>query len=153
MLGLYALLKTLHNLLIATWLGMNFGTFYTYRRLRDAISLATLDQISGIRTMLDETAEQADRDPREIRISAVINTCIQSTREQARAFLRKNLMGYFTMPFYEASLRRCRVEVIDGEVPDAAVDSLALAGQPEWARAHLGAFRTAGVDVPVLAPT
>ncbi len=50
----YALLKTLHILLIATWLGMDFGTFYTYRRLRDALlSIETRKQMYRIFAFLD----------------------------------------------------------------------------------------------------
>ena len=117
------------------------------------LSLATLEQIRRARRLLDIAAQQAGRDPGKILIYAVVNTCLQPTREEARSILRKNLTGYFSLPFYERSLRRGGVEVIDGEVPDEAVDSLALAGPPEWARTHLEAFRAAGVDVPLLAPT
>lgn len=117
------------------------------------LSLATLEQIRRARSLLDMTAEQAGRDPREIQIYAVVNTCLQPTRREARSILRQSLVGYFGLPFYEQSLRRGGVEVIDGEVPDRSVDSLALAGPPEWARTHLEEFRAAGVDVPLLAPT
>ncbi len=117
------------------------------------LSLATLEQIRRARTLLDATAEIAGRDPAEIRIYAVINTCLQPTRQEARTFLRQSLTGYFSLPFYERSLRRGGIEVVDGKVPARAVDRLALAGPAEWARSHLEEFRSAGVDVPLLAPT
>ena len=117
------------------------------------LSLATLDQIRRARTLLDMTAEQAGRNPDEIRIYAVVNTCLLPTRREARSILRQSLTGYFSLPFYERSLHRGGIEVIDGRVPDGAVDRLALAGPPEWARAHLEEFRGAGVDIPLLAPT
>ena len=117
------------------------------------LSLATLDQIRRARRLLDVTAEEAGRDPSHIRVYAVVNTCLQPTRTEARSILRRSLTGYFSLPFYEQSLRRGGIEVIDGQVPEGAVDRLALAGPPDWARSHLDEFRAAGVDVPLLAPT
>ena len=117
------------------------------------LSLATLEQIRRARILLDTTAEEAGRDPSEVLMYAVVNTCLQPTRAEARSILRRSLTGYFSLPFYEQSLRRGGIEVIDGQVPDGAVDRLALAGPPDWARAHLEEFRAAGVDVALLAPT
>ena len=116
------------------------------------LSLATLSQVERIRGLLDESATAAGRSPSDVKIFAVVNTCLRPTREEARAFLRKNLAGYFMMPFYEQSLRRGGIEVVDGEVPDDAVDSIAIAGPPEWAHEQIASFRTAGVDIPLLAP-
>ncbi len=50
----YVLLKSLHVLLVAVWLGMDFGTFYTYRRLRDSsLSIETRKQMYRVFAFLD----------------------------------------------------------------------------------------------------
>lgn len=50
----YVLLKTLHVLLIATWLGMDFGTFISYSRMRDAsLSIDTRKQMYRIFAFID----------------------------------------------------------------------------------------------------
>lgn len=50
----YVLLKTLHVLLIATWLGMDFGTFISYSRMRDAsLSIDTRKQMYRVFAFID----------------------------------------------------------------------------------------------------
>ena len=50
----YALLKTLHILLIATWLGMDFGTFISYRKMRDpSLSIETRKQMYRVFAFID----------------------------------------------------------------------------------------------------
>ena len=50
----YALLKTLHILLIATWLGMDFGTFISYKRMRDSsLSIETRKQMYRVFAFID----------------------------------------------------------------------------------------------------
>ena len=50
----YVVLKTLHVLLIATWLGMDFGTFVSYTRMRDSsLSIETRKQMYRIFAFID----------------------------------------------------------------------------------------------------
>ena len=50
----YALLKTLHILLIATWLGMDFGTFISYKKMRDpSLSIDTRKQMYRVFALID----------------------------------------------------------------------------------------------------
>lgn len=50
----YALLKTLHILFIATWLGMDFGTFISYKRMRDpSLSIDTRKQMYRVFAFID----------------------------------------------------------------------------------------------------
>ena len=50
----YVLLKTLHVLLIATWLGMDFGTFISYKRMRDSsLSMETRKQMHRMFAFID----------------------------------------------------------------------------------------------------
>lgn len=50
----YVLLKTLHVLLIATWLGMDFGTFISYKRMRDpSLSIDTRKQMYRVFAFID----------------------------------------------------------------------------------------------------
>ena len=50
----YVLLKTLHILLIATWLGMDFGTFISYKQMRDpSLSIETRKQMYRVFAFID----------------------------------------------------------------------------------------------------
>jgi alkanesulfonate monooxygenase SsuD/methylene tetrahydromethanopterin reductase-like flavin-dependent oxidoreductase (luciferase family) len=78
-----------------------------------------------------------------------------------RAVARQNLALYTTFPFYQRHFRLCGFEAeadaaergeIDKALSDRLLDAICLMGPVTRCREQLQAFRSAGVDLPILYP-
>lgn len=116
------------------------------------LSMAPLPYIRRMRRLLDDTARANGRDPGAIKIYAFVNTLLRPTREEAIPLLHYSIKSYYRFPYYQYQLKVAGVELGSDGISDAALDSLAIGGPPEYARDRLDEYRDAGVDVPILAP-
>ena len=112
---------------------------------------------------LAAVAEGAGGEPR--RNAVFVRACVTSDVDAARAWARREVMGYVIVPAYRrafgtqgwASVCADAMALWDAgdrkgaaaSLPDEFVDSLCLAGSAESVRAEFDAFRAAGVDEPV----
>ncbi|MCS7001322.1 MAG: LLM class flavin-dependent oxidoreductase [Dehalococcoidia bacterium] len=117
------------------------------------LSLATLRQIREVRALLEETARAHGRDPKALTIIAIANIALRPTRAEAQPILKQGISGYFRMPFYQRELARNGIPVENFTIPDSAVDLLGIAGPVSYAKECVAAYREAGADVVLLAPT
>lgn len=115
------------------------------------LSLAPVEQIPAIRTVVESGAETAGRNPAAIRLMAFVNTVLRDSRDEARPLLRQTLEGYLKLPYYRQALAPHGYDPAQG-LSDDQVDQLGIAGPPEYAVQCIERYRLAGVDVPILAP-
>ena len=116
------------------------------------LSMAPLPYIRRMRKLLDDTARAHGRNPEDIAVYAFVNTLLRSTRQEAVPLLHHSIRSYYRFPYYRYQMKVAGVELGPDGVSDAALDSLAIGGPPEYARERLDEYREAGVDVPILAP-
>jgi probable F420-dependent oxidoreductase len=97
-----------------------------------------------------------------------VRVCVTDDVESARAWARREVMGYVIVPAYRRAFERhgfgdiCAAAMKlwdDGDrkgaaasLPDAFIDELCLAGTAHDVRARFERFRAAGVDEPVAFP-
>ena len=97
-----------------------------------------------------------------------VRVCVTDDVEAARAWARREVMGYVIVPAYRRAFERqgftdvCAAAMKlwdDGDrraaaasLPDAFVDALCLAGPADDVRERFERFRAAGVDEPVAFP-
>jgi alkanesulfonate monooxygenase SsuD/methylene tetrahydromethanopterin reductase-like flavin-dependent oxidoreductase (luciferase family) len=115
------------------------------------LSLAPLERIPAIRTVVESGAETAGRSPADVSIMAFVNTVLRPSRDAARPLLRQTLEGYLKLPYYRQALAPDGYDAARG-LSDEQVDQLGIAGPPEYAVQCIERYRQAGVDVPILAP-
>jgi alkanesulfonate monooxygenase SsuD/methylene tetrahydromethanopterin reductase-like flavin-dependent oxidoreductase (luciferase family) len=115
------------------------------------LSISPRQRIPRVRELMAEGAARSGRDPSALRLSAFINVVLRPTREEARQLLRGTVEGYLKLPYYARALAPYGFDLASG-VTDEQVDSVGIAGPPEYAREWLSEYRAAGVDLPVLAP-
>ena len=128
----------------------------------------SLEYIPRVRAMVREGAEQAGRDPDDVRIGSVLTCAVSEDREEAREFMRR----YVTTPARARMPRYAKVReeqgfgetwaamvdaINDGDadraaaaVTDEYLDAFYVTGTPAECRAKVQAFLDAGVDFPVL---
>lgn len=117
--------------------------------------------------LLEAGANEAGRSLADIEVAMGILSCPNEDEEAGRADARRFIALYLgTMPNIakETGLDRRTIEdvanTLAGEgldaaeklVPEGAIDTLAAAGTPEQCRKRLNEYRTAGIDLTVLAP-
>ncbi|MBT2276238.1 LLM class flavin-dependent oxidoreductase [Rhodococcus qingshengii] len=116
-----------------------------------------------------EAAIEAQRDPGEINISLLVQTCVDEDRDRARASFRNYLALYFERPYYRKILsdggypreaaaldeawRNGGREAASADITDEVLDACGLAGTPEEVRARFDDFVVDGVDNAVLYPS
>ncbi len=115
------------------------------------LSISPRQRLDRVRELMAEGAAISGRDPSTLKLSAFVNVVLRPTREEARALLRRTVEGYLKLPYYAAALAPYGFD-LDRGVTDEQVDSVGIAGPPEYAREWLSDYRAAGVDLPVLAP-
>lgn len=113
--------------------------------------------------LVRQAADDAGRDP--VHTATFVRVCVTDDLGAARAWGRRELMAYVTVPAYRRSFteqgwgeccddawRRWQNGDRAGatsSLPDEFVDVLCLAGPSEGVRARFEAFRAAGTDEPV----
>ena len=118
---------------------------------------------AAVPAALAAVAEGAGGEPR--RNAVFVRVCVTSDVDAARAWARREVMGYVIVPAYRrAFVAQGWGEVCEaamalwdagdrkgaaGSLPDEFVDSLCIAGTADDVRARFDAFRASGVDEPV----
>ena len=118
---------------------------------------------AAVPAALAHVAEGAGGQPR--RNAVFVRVCVTSDVEAARAWARREVMGYVIVPAYRkafgtqgwADVCAAAMDKWDAgdrkgaaaSLPDEFVDSLCLAGSAAQVRARFDEFRATGVDEPV----
>lgn len=118
---------------------------------------------ASVPAALAAVAEGAGGSPRQNAV--FVRVCVTSDVDAARAWARREVMGYVIVPAYRrafvtqgwASVCEDAMALWDAgdrkgaaaSLPEEFVDSLCLAGRAEDVRARFDEFRAAGVDEPV----
>ncbi len=119
--------------------------------------------VDAVPAALAHVAAGAGGAPR--RNAVFVRVCVTSDVEAARAWARREVMGYVIVPAYRRAFATqgwgdaCDAAMAlwdagdrrgaAGSLPDAFVDSLCLAGPASSVRERFDAFRAAGADEPV----
>jgi alkanesulfonate monooxygenase SsuD/methylene tetrahydromethanopterin reductase-like flavin-dependent oxidoreductase (luciferase family) len=101
-------------------------------------------------------------------VAVFVRVCVTDDVESARAWARREVMGYVIVPAYRSAFERqgfgdaCASAMKrwdDGDrkgaaasLPESLIDELCLAGSAADVRARFERFRAAGVDEPVAFP-
>ena len=118
----------------------------------------------GAHAVADALA-QVKAGPRETTNAVFVRVCVTEDVESARAWARREVMSYVTVPAYRKAfgvqgwegVTAKAMELWDGgdrkgaaaSLPDEFLDTLVLAGSADDVRRRFEAFREAGVDEPV----
>jgi probable F420-dependent oxidoreductase len=133
------------------------------------LTRSTLQTAAKVREHLAAGARRAGRDPARIEVSSLLPASIGDTREAALAALRPGIAfycGFF--PRYnrmmaehgfaaeaatiaEAWARGDR-DASERAVSDAMIDATSVSGTAEQCRARIEAYRTSGIDLPIISP-
>jgi probable F420-dependent oxidoreductase len=133
------------------------------------LTRSTLGTAAQVRELVRNGAGRAGRDPAGIVIATLLPAAVAATREEALAVLRPGLAfyaGFF--PRYnrmmaehgfaaeaaaiaEAWSRGDRAAA-ERAVSDALIDATSIAGTPEQCRERIAAYRSSGIDLPILSP-
>jgi alkanesulfonate monooxygenase SsuD/methylene tetrahydromethanopterin reductase-like flavin-dependent oxidoreductase (luciferase family) len=84
-------------------------------------------------------------------IVAAVPSAITDDPDAAREVMRKDLVPYFSLPFYRAMIERSGFEP-DIEKPDAFIDTLAAIGTADEANAVIDRYFDAGATSPCVGP-
>ena len=117
----------------------------------------------SVAAALAHVAEGAGGEPR--RNAVFVRVCVTSDLDAARAWGRREVMGYVIVPAYRRAFgtqgwtAECEAamklwdsgdrKAAAASLPDEMVDSLGVAGPADDVRTKFDAFRAAGVDEPV----
>jgi probable F420-dependent oxidoreductase len=101
-------------------------------------------------------------------IAVFVRVCVTDDVESARAWARRELMGYVIVPAYRSAFERqgfaeiCATAMkhwdagdrraAAGSLPNEFVDALCVSGSADDVRARFARFRAAGADEPVAFP-
>ncbi|MEX0991694.1 MAG: LLM class flavin-dependent oxidoreductase [Actinomycetota bacterium] len=107
------------------------------------------ERVSEARRLVHEGAEAAGRDPADVTIGVYVRACVGQEESVALPALREAAAGYVGDPAYR---RQFESVGLDPERIDDVVRAVCAVGDAVTARAHLGAYREAGADVPVVYP-
>ena len=113
-------------------------------------------------------AEKAGRDPNEIDIAGYVRVAVGDNLTESRVSLRRQVARYASNPFYrnffaqtgfDKEMSAAAAALADGNLDKAAdsiteemQDQVAIVGTVEECRAALEKRRTAGLQLPVIAP-
>jgi alkanesulfonate monooxygenase SsuD/methylene tetrahydromethanopterin reductase-like flavin-dependent oxidoreductase (luciferase family) len=111
------------------------------------VVMVTVDRIRQLRKFLDESARAAGRRAEDVQIVAMLQCYVRDNGEEARAMVPP--MRLAELPFYQRPLRESGIAIKEGRVEEKAVDSLAVAGSPDFVRERLAAYEEAGVNVGI----
>jgi probable F420-dependent oxidoreductase len=133
------------------------------------LTRSTLRTAAQVRMHLAEGARNAGRDPARIEVTSLLPTSVGDTHNAALAALRPGIAfycGFF--PRYnrmmaehgfateaaaiaEAWAHGDRTTA-ERAVSDAMIDATSVSGTPDQCRARIEAYRTSGIDVPIISP-
>jgi len=123
-------------------------------------------RIPWVREQVADGARRAGRDPREVTVVTTVRVCV-SDEPDVRDAGRRQLAWYARLPVYARMWREsgfgdavdrvtealgAGVEAAARVVPDEMLDALVAFGGTARLRAHLSAYRAAGVDLPLVYP-
>ena len=130
--------------------------------------LASKAHFRQLADCMEEGANRAGRQPREVTVSLLIPTFLSDDLSAAREAARRFLTLYVAMPHYARMFRRSGFEAeaeavakaleredqaaVAAAVSDRLMDEVCLVGPLSRCREQLAAFREAGVAYPILAP-
>lgn len=108
----------------------------------------------------------AGRAPGSCRIVAAVPSAVSDDEDAVRSALRRDLLVYWTLPFYrrvigaagfEEDLKRFDEALQTGDVPgaqarisDEFINQIAGFGEPKAVRAKIAEYRAAGADLPAV---
>jgi alkanesulfonate monooxygenase SsuD/methylene tetrahydromethanopterin reductase-like flavin-dependent oxidoreductase (luciferase family) len=111
-------------------------------------------------------ASAAGRDGDAIPVCPVIPTCVADDAAQARAHMKRHLVWYMGMPYYQALmttngfgsvaeqvvplLERGDLDTAASAMPEALIDELAITGTPADCRRQLADHVARGSDIPII---
>jgi len=133
------------------------------------LTRSTLRTAAQVRAHLAEGARNVGRDPARIEVTSLLPASVGDTHDAALAVLRPGIAfycGFF--PRYnrmmaehgfateaaaiaEAWTRGDRATA-ERAVSDAMIDATSVSGTPDQCRARIDAYRTSGIDVPIISP-
>lgn len=133
------------------------------------LTRSTLKTGIDVRRNIAEGAKVAGRDPAQVAVTSLLPTSVADTRQEAFDAMRPGLAfyaGFF--PRYNrliaehgfeeeaaaiatAWARGEREAAVD-LVTDAMVDATGVAGTPEECREKIEAYRSSGIDIPIISP-
>ena len=133
------------------------------------LTRSSLNTAGWVRERVAEGAKRAGRDPAGIAIATLLPTAVCDSRDEALALLRPGLAfyaGFFqrynklmaehgfpeeAAAVAEAWARGDRAAA-ERAVSDAMIDASSVAGTPAQCRERIEAYRTSGIDLPILSP-
>jgi alkanesulfonate monooxygenase SsuD/methylene tetrahydromethanopterin reductase-like flavin-dependent oxidoreductase (luciferase family) len=83
---------------------------------------------------------------------AHVPVVVSTDRAAARAAFRAQFPVYAKLPFYAAMFAAAGYPVVDGEMSDGLVETLAVSGSPDDIRARLEAILARGIDELMISP-
>jgi F420-dependent oxidoreductase-like protein len=83
---------------------------------------------------------------------AHVPVVVSTDRAAARAAFRAQFPVYAKLPFYAAMFAAAGYPVVDGEMSDGLVETLAVSGSPDEIRARLEAILARGIDELMISP-
>lgn len=129
---------------------------------------ATPDRVRKAIEHVRAGAREAGRSPDEIRIASYLRTCVSDDTARVERASREQIARYGSMLYYrnyfaeigfatEAEALAAAWEKGDAAAAADVVDrrmiqTLTIYGSPAECRARLGAYREAGLDLPIIAP-
>jgi alkanesulfonate monooxygenase SsuD/methylene tetrahydromethanopterin reductase-like flavin-dependent oxidoreductase (luciferase family) len=124
------------------------------------LNLVPLDLVPSVVATVREAAADAGRDPARVRITMMIRAGLEADIRRAREIVRESIPRYLTFPGYARRFRQlgygAAVDAAErgdsSAIPDELVDRLAVFGPDERCRAGVEAFRSAGIDLPIVSP-
>lgn len=133
--------------------------------------VVNLFPVSALPAMLEAVragAAKRSRDASRMEVVCRFQTCVTDRPEEARAFLRRGMAGYFTTSVYNAFAEWCGFEQEAREMREAwsrrdreaterafsdeMIDAITLIGSAEHCRERMAAFAAAGVTTAVIHP-
>jgi 5,10-methylenetetrahydromethanopterin reductase len=130
------------------------------------LNWCTVERVARARDELAAGAQRVGRDPAAITIAAYVRGCLDDAAgdDQRLASLKAVAGEYASYPAYSRQFAAmglrteaeaaamAHAEGRPGDVPDALVRAVCLAGDASEATTRLQAFRDAGADLPVAYP-
>lgn len=138
------------------------GTAELAGELADGVMLymCPTERVAKVRAAIEKGAAKAGRKASAVEINSGIPACISEDAAAARAAAKDNFAFYGGLPFYNRHFRNLGFEreaeaLAKGDptgASDRLVDAVALVGPAARCRERLGAFRQAGIELPIIVP-
>jgi len=121
------------------------------------LNWCTPERVRQARSLVEEGAQAAGRDPQEITVAAYVRACVGQEPEHALPVLKTAAYQYASIPHYRVQFEQMgfRAEAAaaaEGRVPDELVRAVCIMGDSVEASERLQKYRDAGADLPVVYP-